>query len=134
MHRRATRVVTQRSEGDFAHATTTVSSDGRRRSRRRNEAALGEVRGVRETRGVTDHDADAGTAFVPGTELLDATLVQHRRGRRAVLDEDFGEFATPTHRFAQGALENVVINQSRSHPSERTRANVGRYATSRRRK
>jgi hypothetical protein len=85
---------------------------------------------VSEARGITDHDADASTAFSAGAQLLDAPLVQHRRGRRAVLDEDFSELAAAGHRLAQRSLEDVVFNQCRIHSRERTREKWRRNVTS----
>jgi len=124
-----TGIVSQRSERDLSHAAATAAGHGRRRSRRRFEATLREIRGVGKARGVTHDHAYAGAAIVSGTQLLYSSLVQHGRRSRAILDEDFGEFSAAGHGFAQRARQNIVFNQGVIHARERTRVDGGRYLT-----
>jgi hypothetical protein len=122
-------VVTQRPERDLSNAAAAITRDRGGCSRRRDEAAFGQVRGVRESRGVTHDNTNAGTAVATRTELFDPPLVQHRRRRRSVLDEDLRKFASTSHRFAQRALQDVVFYQGAIHSCERTGANRWLYAT-----
>jgi hypothetical protein len=67
-----------------------------------------------------DHDSDPGAAVASRAQFLDSALVEHRRGRGAIFDEDFGELTTSTHRFAQNSLQYLLLNQGGFHECERS--------------
>jgi hypothetical protein len=64
---------------------------------------------VRETRRLTHDDANAGAPIATGTQLLDATLIEHRRRRGAVLGEDLRELAASLEGGSQDPLQHVLF-------------------------
>src|ERR1700691_5061583 len=129
-YRRATRIVAERSECDLSHAPAALTRHGRSRPGRREETGLRQGGRVSEAGRVADPHANPGTAISTRTQLFDTALVQHRRGRRTVLDEDLGALTAAGHRFAQRSLEDVMVNQCRIHSRERTREKWCRNVTS----
>lgn len=98
----------RRLEGDLAHAATTVARDAGGGASGGAKTSLAEVGRVRKARGLTDNHTYPGSAIVARTELLHALLVEHGRGRRAILDEDLGKLPAVGQRFAKRPLEDVT--------------------------
>jgi len=100
-------------QGHLPHATLGAAGGGRRGLGRSQEAGLGEVGRVGETRGVSPDDADPGAAFTARDELLDLAVVEAGAGGAAVFGEHLGEVATMPKRSLERALKNRLFDQHR---------------------
>ena len=78
------------------------------------QATLGEVARVGVAGGFAGQHAHTSAAVATAVDLLDAPVVEARRGRALVFGVDLGEVAAGPHRRRQHALEDVVVD----HPSD----------------
>ena len=90
------RITSEGPQGDFAHASATLSRHRSRRLRGVTQARLAEVRRVRETGRVAHDDPYPSTSVAPRSQLFHPTLIEQHGGRRAIFDKDLGEYSATT--------------------------------------
>jgi hypothetical protein len=67
---------------------------------------------VREAGRLAEDHSDAGTAVAARAQLLDAALIEHGRGRGAILHEDLGELAAPLEGGPEDSLQDVLFYEN----------------------
>ena len=74
-----------------------------------SEAGRREIGRVRKARGVAHDNADTRTSLTTRRQLFDSTLVQCGRRRGAVLNENFREIATASHRRSEDSFDDAAL-------------------------
>ena len=86
------------------------------------QASLAEVGGVGETGGVAADDPDAGAAVAAAGDLLDAAVVERRRGGPLVLCVHLGELGAGAHCDREHSFQHVLVDHAGSLPTSLRRA------------
>ena len=117
---RGARMVAQRSPRATSRTPPPPSrATAAGRARRSEQTTLGEVGGVGEAGRLADHDSNTRAAIASGAELFDPSLIEQRRRRAPILDEDLGEVTAAAHRFVEHSLHDFLFDEIDGHEGQR---------------